>query len=266
MPTTASAREAYDAAADVYDDFTAHHDYDGWTALIERLAREHGLAGRRLLDVGCGTGKSFLPFLERGYDVVACDVSPRMLRHARAKSRGRARVLEADARDLPRLGAFDLVLALDDVVNYLAAAELPGAFRGLADNLAPGGVLVFDTNTLLSYRTFFATLTVVQGEGEVLIWDGSTPVDLPAGGLARATLEMLRADGDGRWSRTYSHHVQRHHDASAMRAALVAAGLDPAAMRGMHLDGSVSDDLDELVNTKAIFVARAPGRTSSSRP
>jgi 2-polyprenyl-3-methyl-5-hydroxy-6-metoxy-1,4-benzoquinol methylase len=74
---TASARDAYDVAADVYDDFTAHHDYEGWTALIERLARAHGLAGGRLLDVGCGTGNSFLPFLERGYQVTACDISQR---------------------------------------------------------------------------------------------------------------------------------------------------------------------------------------------
>src|SRR3954462_10917390 len=98
------ARAAYDAAAEVYDEFTAHHDYDGWTALIERLAREHGLAGWRLLDAGCGTGKSFMPFLERGYDVVAFDISPAMLRVARAKCGGRARLAEADVRDLPRLG------------------------------------------------------------------------------------------------------------------------------------------------------------------
>jgi ubiquinone/menaquinone biosynthesis C-methylase UbiE len=112
---SAQAREAYDAAADVYDDFTAHHDYDGWTALIERLARAHGLAGDRLLDVGCGTGNSFLPFLERGYRITACDISPRMLARAREKCDGRARLSVADLRSLPRLGSFDLVLAIDDV-------------------------------------------------------------------------------------------------------------------------------------------------------
>lgn len=242
-----------------YDAFTAHHRYDEWTASLEELAREAGLRGRRLLDVACGTGKSFLPFLERGYDVTACDLSPRMAAIAARKAAGRARVSVHDVRSLPSLGAFDLVCFLDDAANYLHEPwELRAALRGLAGNLAPGGVLVFDTNTLLSYRTFFATMTVVQSEGAVLVWNGSTPTDLPVGGLAHATLEMLRANGDGTWHRTYSHHVQRHHDAAVVEAALETAGLVPVAVRGMHIDGSLTDDLDELGNTKAIFVARAP--------
>lgn len=257
------ALQAYEAMAPSYDAFTAHHRYDEWTATLEELAREAGLRGRRLLDVGCGTGKSFLPFLERGYDVTACDLSPRMAAIAAEKAAGRARVSVHDVRSLPVLGEFDLVCFLDDAANYLhEPSELGAALRGLAGNLAPGGVLVFDTNTLRAYRTFFATLTVVQSEGEVLVWDGLTPTDLPVGGLAHATLEMLRMTADGTWSRTHSHHVQRHHDAAVVEAALVTAGLVPVAVHGMYLDGSLTEDLDELSNTKAIFVARRPGHNT----
>jgi SAM-dependent methyltransferase len=255
------ALRAYDAMAPCYDAFTAHHRYDEWTATLEQLARAAGLRGRRLLDVACGTGKSFLPFLERGYDVTACDLSPRMAAIAAAKADGRARVSVQDMRTLPVLGEFDLVCCLDDALNYVHdPAEVRAALAAMAANLAPGGVLVFDTNTLLCYRSFFATITVVQGDGEVLVWDGRTPPDLPAGGLARATLEMLREQADGTWSRTRSEHVQRHHEAAAVLAALEAAGLEPAAPRGMHLDGSVTDELDDLVNTKAVFVASRPER------
>jgi SAM-dependent methyltransferase len=246
-----------------YDAFTAHHRYDEWTATLEELAREAGLRGRRLLDVACGTGKSFLPFLEHGYDVTACDLSPRMAAIAAQKAEGRAQVLVHDVRTLPRLGEFDLVSFLDDAVNYLhEPVELGAALRGLARNLAPGGVLVFDANTLLAYRTFFATLTVVQGEGEVLVWEGSTPTDLPAGGFAHATLEMLHANDDGTWSRTYSHHTQRHHDATVIETTLATAGLVPVAVRGMYLDGSLTEELDELSNTKVVFVARRHGRNT----
>jgi SAM-dependent methyltransferase len=255
------ALRAYDAMAASYDAFTAHHRYDEWTATLEELAREAGLRGRRMLDVACGTGKSFLPFLERGYDVTACDLSPRMTAIAAGKAAGRARVSVHDMRSLPRLGEFDLVCCLDDALNYLhEPADVRAALAAIAANLAPDGVLLFDTNTLLTYRTFFATISVVQGDGEVLVWDGRTPADLPAGGLARATLEMLRATPDGTWSRTRSEHLQRHHEAPAVHDALAVAGLEPVALHGMDLDGSLADDLDELGNTKAIFVARAPAR------
>jgi SAM-dependent methyltransferase len=254
------ALRAYEAMAPVYDAFTAGHRYDEWTATLEELARSAGLRGRRLLDVACGTGKSFLPFLERGYEVTACDLSPAMAQRAAEKAAGRARVAVHDMRALPRLGAFDLVCCLDDAVNYLDdAGQLTAALRAMAANLAPGGVLVFDVNTLGTYRTFFASLTVVQREGEVLVWNGETPPRLPAGGQAHATLDILLAgpeDGDG-WTRGRSHHQQRHHRRSTVDDGLTAAGLRPAIVRGMHLDGSLTDAVDELDNTKAIYVARA---------
>src|SRR3954454_2667148 len=113
------AAEAYDGLAPAYDAFTAAHEYVRWLDYLEGLAVEHGLRGKALLDVGCGTGKSFLPMLEKGYDVVACDLSPQMAERAREKMpTGAARVLVADMRELADLGAFDLVTCLDDAINY----------------------------------------------------------------------------------------------------------------------------------------------------
>lgn len=241
---THSARDAYDTAADVYDDFTAHHDYEGWTALIERLARAHGLAGDRLLDVGCGTGNSFLPFLARGYRVTACDISPRMLARARDKCGGRARLTVADLRSLPRLGSFDLVLAIDDVLNYVTADELPAAFRGLAANL--DGVLVFDVNTELTYRTFFASREQQSG----LTWHGHVDAQrFRPGDAAHATLDGV------------SRHVQHHHPPRVVERALGGAGLRAVAVHGMDLHGALGDPVDETVHTKALFVVKRAGRS-----
>ena len=39
----------------------------------------HGFAGKRLLDLACGTGNSFVPFMGRGFRVTGCDASPAML-------------------------------------------------------------------------------------------------------------------------------------------------------------------------------------------
>jgi SAM-dependent methyltransferase len=251
------ARLAYEALAPAYDRFTEHHDYVAWTATLERLARAAGLRGRRLLDVACGTGKSFEPFLARGYAVTACDVSPAMAARAAAKAGGRARVVVCDMRELPGLGEFDLACCLDDGINYLhARGELVAAFAGIRRNLAPGGILVFDANTLATYRSFFGGMTVVQSPGEVLVWNGHAPADLPPGGLAEATLDVLVEGADGTWSRVASHHRQRHHPGELIEGALAEAGLRCAARHGMHLDGSVTESVDELANSKAIYVAR----------
>jgi ubiquinone/menaquinone biosynthesis C-methylase UbiE len=58
----------YDVLAPVYDELRASDAHERRLAGIERLALEHGLLGRRVLDVACGTGSSFLALLRRGYE------------------------------------------------------------------------------------------------------------------------------------------------------------------------------------------------------
>jgi SAM-dependent methyltransferase len=252
------ARVAYEVLSDSYDLLTTDHDYANWTLSLERLARAAGLTGRRLLDVACGTGKSFLPFLERGFEVTACDISPRMVEAARAKAGDRVTLSVQDMRELPVLGAFDLVLCLDDAANYLLEpGELPAALAGMARNLAPGGVAIWDLNTIAMYRGFYAGLSVVPREDRVLIWRGDVPRPAQVGERVRASLEILSRDADGAWQRAESVHLQRHHPEPVVRGAVAGAGLRLAGVHGMTTDGTIHDGLDELAHTKAIYVATA---------
>jgi SAM-dependent methyltransferase len=251
------ALAAYETLASHYDAFTAHHDYAAWTRDLEALALRHGLTGRTLLDVACGTGKSFLPYLDRGYDVVGCDASPAMLARAADKAGGRVPLHVADMRDLPVLGAFALITLLDDAVNYLHDTdELTATFAGVERNLAPEGVVLFDANTRLMYRTFFASTEVVERDGAVMVWRGHCPSPAPAGVLAEAVLDVFAPDGDGRWQRRPSTHLQRHHSEDAIRAALAAAGLECVAAYGQTPEATFDASLDEARHSKAIFLAR----------
>src|SRR5919199_31478 len=89
---------AYESLAPFYDSYTDGYGHGPWLANIEKIALTHGLRGNRVLDVGCGTGKSFMPMLERGYEVTACDISPAMVERARELAGGEAEVVVADAR------------------------------------------------------------------------------------------------------------------------------------------------------------------------
>jgi SAM-dependent methyltransferase len=250
---------AYEVLAPHYDAFTAHHDYDGWTAALERLARRHGLHGRRLLDVACGTGKSFLPFLRRGYRVVGCDASPAMLARAAAKADVPLHV--TDMRRLGTLGRFDLVLALDDAVNYLHDRdELTAACAGMARNLAPGGVLLFDANTLATYGGFFAATHVVETGDTLMLWRGRCAAQPAPGALAEATIDVF-AGGRGR---AVSRHLQRHHPEPVVRAALAAAGLTCVGVYGQRPDATFDCGVDETRHGKAIYLARR-GESSEGR-
>src|ERR1041384_2483079 len=81
-----TAREAYEDLAPAYDLLTAEYPHEPWLAARPELARAPGLRGRDVRDVACGTGKSFLPLLSRGYRVVGCDISPAMLALAAEKA------------------------------------------------------------------------------------------------------------------------------------------------------------------------------------
>ena len=140
-----STAQGYDSVAPAYDLLTAGYAYGPWLAAIDRLAREHGLSGRRALDVACGTGKSLEALLDLGYDATGCDGSPGMAAVARRKLLGRANVHVADMCELPVYGGFDLISCLDDALNHLPTAEhVCAALRSMAANLAPTGVLAFD--------------------------------------------------------------------------------------------------------------------------
>src|ERR687887_1272572 len=113
-----SALATYEAFAPFYDRYTSDHGHDEWMADLDRILRAHGLRGDRLLDVACGTGRSLVPMLRRGYRVTGCDRSPPMVERARAKLGPRGDAVVADMRALPWCGRFDAATCGDDSINY----------------------------------------------------------------------------------------------------------------------------------------------------
>ncbi len=252
------ARGAYEGTALAYDDFTAHHRDEEWIADLMVALQSHGLSGSRLLDVGCGTGKSFVPLLSRGWEVTGCDISPSMLGLAREKADAGVRLEIADMLALPKFGAFDLVWSLDDTVNYLLSTEeLEQALAGMRENLAPAGLLLFDVNTLLAYRTFFAETAVVERRGRRLVWRGLTPPDVAPGSICESCFEVLSGEeGADPTEPTFPIHRQRHFPQEEVLATLEQAGLECLDTYGIHTDGIRKQPLDESIHTKAIYVAR----------
>jgi SAM-dependent methyltransferase len=250
------AAEAYEAFAPIYDEFNRANDYEMWVDLLLAEAERYGLRRGRALDAGCGTGQAFGPLLRRGWLVHGCDLSPEMLEEARRKVDASVRLDVADLRELPCFGEFDLVLALNDVINYLTAdGDLERAFNGIRANLAPSGLLIFDANTLSLFAEHFGS-GCAEGEGMGRgrwRWSGLTK-DVRPGGIYEA-----RVSGDG----VETHvHRQRHHPSADVKAALGAAGLECLAVLGLQeIDGKIAllDPADESRDPKLIYFAAVAG-------
>lgn len=257
-----SAGEAYDRYAAIYDESNAQNDYEKWLgeALLPELER-HGLQRGWALDVGCGTGRAFEPLLSRGWQIVGCDVSTGMLAEARRKFGSGISLLHVDARELPPIcpspgsptkEAFQLVLLLNDVVNYMTEeGDLERAFAGVRHNLAQDhGLVAFDVNTISLFRAAFASGESEAMSARGLQWRGlSDNVEL--GALHRAQLS-----GPGMKSH---EHRQRHWKIEQVREALEACGFCCLALLGQREDGDqihLVESPDEDRDYKVIFIAR----------
>ena len=243
----------YDVLAPAYDVLTAAHRHDEWLRGIERVALAHGLRGRRVLDVACGTGKSFAPLLRRGYDVTACDASAAMAARARARGAPHARVLVADMRSLPLLGAFDLITCLDDSLNHLVEPDdVVAALSGMRANLAPEGVLVFDVSLLTAYAQ--AADAIVDGDVHVVLWRGSRARLERPGATGEVLVDVFSARPDGLWARTQMRQSHRHYPLAELRSLAHEAGLRVLTILGQRAGGRLTDGLDEAHDRKALVL------------
>jgi len=248
------ARLAYEAFASIYDDFNHLNDYEMWIGALLPELEKHGLRKGRVLDIGCGTGRAFEPMLRRGWEILGCDLTPGMLAEARRKFGDAVPLEVADIRALPTFGEFELVWALNDVINYLAGdGDLERALAGMRANLAPAGLVLFDANTLSLFEASFAS-----GDDEGMSvgewrWVGQADGVEPGG--------VFEAQVSGGEIEPHVHR-ERHWTEQQIQAAMETTGLELLAVLGQRevdLQVVLEQPPDEWDHYKVIYIARAAG-------
>lgn len=116
---------------------------------VAGIARAAGLGpGRRVLEIGCGTGNFTSRFAESGAEILAIDISPDLLARARARGLPADRVRFECRRfeDCGLDGPFDAVIGSSILHHLDLAAALPRIYA----LLKPGGALSFAEPNLLN--------------------------------------------------------------------------------------------------------------------
>lgn len=136
----------------LYENFE-DYDQEPYTQNTERevnfiLEETSDIRGKKVLDVGCGTGRHALALAREGYDVVGLDLSEELLEQGRRKAEQEdlsVTFVHGDARILNYSSEFDLAIMLCEGGFSLVETDamdrqiLSGIYRALV----PGGTLIF---------------------------------------------------------------------------------------------------------------------------
>lgn len=243
--------EAYTDFAYVYDTFMDETPYGEWCDFIKDIIKKYGISEpvraedplqsekNLVLDLGCGTGTLTEMLAEAGYDMIGLDNSEDMLELAMEK-RDRygheSLYLLQDMRKLELYSTVGTVLSVCDSVNYiLTEEELTDVFKRVNNYLFPGGIFIFDFNTVYKYAEVIGDTTIAENREECsFIWENyyheeeavneyEVTVFVRDGLLDKDTeANRKREDMYRKFSET---HYQRGYTVEQMKKMVEAAGM-----------------------------------------
>ena len=284
--------EAYTDFAKVYDTFMDETPYDVWGDFVSSLIDKYGVSRpvkgcsegpvtdtedpkdyatvedsedalneekNLVVELGCGTG-SFTQVMKRlGYDIMGIDMSPEMLNLARNKSAEAGldiMYLEQDMRELDLYCTAGTIVSVCDSVNYvLEDEEIIETFRLVNNFLYPGGVFIFDFNTLHKYRDVIGDTTIAENREDCsFIWDNYydeeshiNEYDLTIFAKVDAKKELF--------ARSVETHFQRGYTLDEMKSFVEAAGLSFVTAIDADTHEDPTDDSERIY-----IVAREQGK------
>lgn len=200
--------------AKFYDRYFGDYAEKAAPVLLNFFASKAKAPGR-VLDLGCGTGRVALRFLEAGYEVTGLDLSAEMLalaeqRCSRFLLKGKASFLRADMAGFRALGPFDLALSTYNSMNHLSSdANLKACFQSVHSSLERGGIFLFDYHTAKGLREWNYSESADWEDGRI----GTSGRFDPAAGKAIMRLKGRYLDTDLDDSITnYTYPVSRLED------------------------------------------------------
>ena len=253
--------EAYTDFAQVYDIFMDNAPYDRWADfLAERLKRD-GIRDGLVLDLGCGTGTVTRLLAEKGYDMIGVDSSEAMLNIAlekEAENRQNILYLEQDMREFELYGTVRAVVCICDSLNYLLEEEdLLETFRLVNNYLDPGGLFVFDFNTVYKYETVIGDATIAENREDCsFIWENFYDPEERINEYDVTVFVREQEGPEGGLFRRFTEtHYQRGYTLSDIRGLIEKSGL-------LFVEALDADTLGEVTaqSERIYCIAREQGK------
>ncbi len=280
--------EAYTDFAKVYDTFMDETPYKKWAAYIASLIKEYGISApyeqgttfdpnsseevteetalmqerNLVVELGCGTGAFTEEMASLGYDMIGIDLSDEMLNIARdKKDRSGHEILYLcqDMREIDLYCTAGTFVSVCDSVNYLTEDEdIIDTFKLVNNFLYPGGIFIFDFNTLHKYRDVIGDTTIAENREDCsFIWENYYNEDTHINEYDLTIFAATDAENN-RFARSIETHLQRGYTLDEMKNFVDKSGM----IFIKAIDADTHKEPDE--NSERIYIiAKEQGKNKS---
>lgn len=202
-----------------------------------------------ILDLGCGTGTLTELLARKGYDMIGVDNAQEMLQIAiqkREKSGLDILYLLQDMREFELYGTVGAVVSVCDCLNYLLEEEdILQTFCLVRNYLYPGGIFIFDFNTVYKYADVIGDTTIAENREDCsFIWENYYH---EAEEINEYDLTIFaRDEGEERFHRFQETHYQRGYRLEQMCRLVREAGLSVLETLDADTHGAVTQESERV--------------------
>lgn len=218
---------SYGVFSEFYDALTANVSYDTVAQVLSSLLTRYGKGRGLLLDLACGTGSVSVRLAEKGYEVIGVDLSPEMLSEAQNKAYSAGQNILFLCQDMTKLDLYGTVDAavctLDGLCHLPDEESVFAALQKVSLFMNPGGVFLFDVNSVYKHRAVLGNNTFVYDTDEVYcVWQNTLLSD---GVTVQMDLDFFEPISDaGDYVRQSERFTERAYPRETLEAMLKKAG------------------------------------------
>ena len=222
----------YSFFSSVYDTLTENVNYAARADYIADLLADNGIKGGILLDLACGTGTLSVEMSKKGFEVIGVDSSADMLSVAMNNAYEAERnilFLCQPMQQLDLYGTINAAICTLDSINHLTdEADVQATFDKVSLFTEPGGIFIFDVNTVFKHREILADNTFVYDMDDVYcVWQNSLD---SVTDTVQIDLDIFEQVDDGVYERMQESFCERAYPLPLLKEMLKKSGFETVAV------------------------------------